>query len=417
LLVAGQRSKRILLHRAVLDRSGAAGTEAQQALVRGYELLSSLQRSSLAAADAVERVTAYPAVTGWAAATLRALVRRDVPLPDPGYLSAVAASAAVRAGVDIEIPVSVRRGCVLLPSLGVARVSCTEHDGTATVRCGRDGTRIEVLGTAVTISTKPTEALPWWTPLHHVSASAEGFGLTVVIDDVDPCNVPVRGDLRQVTRSEATRWHDALRSAWSLLTRHHRTSAAEVSTMLSVLVPLSTMGDRQVSGTSRDAFGAVALSEPLDGTSLAETLVHEVQHLKLGALLDLVPLLDDQGEPRWYAPWRDDPRPLSGLLQGVYAHLGVVGFWRTQRWLEPQPMYGHVQFARWREETWEVARTLLASGRLTRQGRIFVDRMRTTLETWLREPVPGEALERARALTTRHRRAWEEAYRDGAETA
>lgn len=187
--------------------------------------------------------------------------------------------------------------------------------------------------------------------------------------------------------------------------------------MLSVLVPLPTMGDRQVSRTSRDAFGAVALSEPLDGTSLAETLIHEVQHLKLGALLDLVPLLNDEGEPRWYAPWRDDPRPLSGLLQGAYAHLGIVGFWRTQRWLEPQSMYGHVQFARWREQTWEVVQTLLDSGRLTPQGHVFVDRMRATLQTWLREPVPGEAVERARAWAIRHRRAWRQMYRDGAETA
>lgn len=411
LLIAGQRSKRMLLHRAVRDRSATAAPELHQELIRGYDLLTDLQRRFPAAAEAVEHVTAYPAVTAWAAATLRALVRRDVPLPDPGYLSAVAAAAAVRAGVDVEIPVSVRRGLVVLPSLGVAQFS-TEHDGTATVRCGRDGPRVEVLGTA-----GPISARSWWTPVHRVSVSVEGLRLTVVIDDADPFNIPIHGDLRQLTTMEAAKWRTALRSAWSLLTRHHRDSAAEVAAMLSVLVPLPTMGDRQVSRTSRDAFGAVALSEPPDGTSLAETLIHEVQHLKLGALLDLVPLLNDEGEPRWYAPWRDDPRPLSGLLQGAYAHLGIVRFWRTQRWLEPRSMHGHVQFARWREQTWEVVRTLLASGRLTPQGRIFVDRMRTTLQAWLREPVPDEAVERARASAIRHRRASEQSCRDSAETA
>jgi HEXXH motif-containing protein len=415
LLIAGQRSKRMLLHRAVLDHSADAALEPRQELIRGYGLLTDLQRRSPAAAEAIERVTAYPAVTAWAAATLRALVRRDAPLPDPGYLSAVAASAAVRAGVDIEIPVPVYRGLVVLPSLGVVRVSPTDHGGTATVRCGRGGSWID--GSAVPIPANPMQSLPTWTPLRRMGASVKGLELTVVIDDADPFNIPVHGDLRQLTTMEAARWHAALQSAWSLLTRHHRDSAAEVSAMLSVLVPLPTMGDRQVSKTSRDAFGAVALSEPLDGTSLAETLIHEVQHLKLGALLDLVPLLDDQGEARWYAPWRDDPRPLSGLLQGAYAHLGIVRFWRTQRWLEPRSMYGHVQFARWREQTWEVVRTLLASGRLTAQGRIFVDRMRTTLQTWLREPVPGEAVERACASAARHRRSWRQMHRKGAETA
>ena len=29
-----------------------------------------------------------------------------------------------------------------------------------------------------------------------------------------------------------------------------------------------------------------------------------------------------------YVPWRDDPRPASGLLQGVYAHLGIARFRR-----------------------------------------------------------------------------------------
>ncbi len=417
LLIAGQRSKRMLLHRAVLDHSATAAPELHEKLIRGYDVLTDLQRRCPAGADAVEYVTGYPAVTAWAAATLRALVRRDVPLPDPGYLSAVAASAAVRAEVDVEVPVPVRRGLVVLPSLGVARISPAEHDGAATVRCGRDGPRIELRETAVPISTKPSEALPWWTPVHHVCVSANGLGLAVVIDDADPFNVSLRGDLQQLTGMEAVKWRAALRSAWSLLTRHHRNSAEEVSVMLSVLAPLPTTGDQQVSRTSRDAFGAVALSEPPDCTSLAETLIHEVQHLKLGALLDLVPLLDDEGEPRWYAPWRDDPRPLSALLQGAYAHLGIVRFWRTQRWLEPRAMYGHEQFARWREQTWEVVQTLLDSGRLTPQGRIFVDRMRTTLKSWLREQVPGEAVERARASAARHRRAWGQMHRDGAETA
>jgi HEXXH motif-containing protein len=401
LLAAGQRSKRMLLHRAVLDHSQSAGPEGRE-LARGYDLLAGLQRRSPQAAQTVERVTGYPAVTAWAAATLRALVRRDAPLPDPDYLSAVAASAAVRAGVDIQIPVRVRRGRVLLPSLGAAQVAPSSQDCDAVVQCGPQGASVAALGSDLPIPSEPN-----WSGLRQVTVSAFGLHLDAALDDVDPFNVPAGSDLRRLGNAEADRWHSTLQAAWSLLARHHRTSAAEMPALLGVLVPLETAEDRQVSATSRDAFGAVALSEPPNATSLAETLIHEVQHLKLGALLDLVPLLSDDGEARWYAPWRDDPRPLSGLLQGAYAHLGVAGFWLRQRWLEASPMYGHVRFARWREQTWEVVQTLLDSGALTPEGHVFVRGMGTTLDGFRREPVPQEAVEQAHAAAGRHRRAWE----------
>jgi len=397
LLIAGQRSKRMLLHRAVLDHSAAAAPEPRQELIRGYGLLTDLQRRSPAAAEAIERVTAYPAVTAWAAATLRALVRRDAPLPDPGYLSAVAASAAVRAGVDIEIPVPVHRGLVVLPSLGVVRIGPVDLNGVATLRCGA----------VVKTPLAPLATGPGWTQLRRFTVSASGLRLEVVLDDLDPFSVLAGNDIHPVNAVAAVRWGATLRSAWSLLAQHHRTSAAEVSALLSVLIPLATAGDRHVSATSRDTFGAVALSEPPNATSLAETLVHEVQHLKLEALLDLIPLSSDDGERRWYAPWREDPRPLAGLLQGAYAHLGVAGFWRRQRWLEPEPMYGHVRFARWREQTREVVQTLLNSGALTAAGRTFVQRMGTTLDRWRCEPVPKEAVEQARLSAARHRQEWE----------
>lgn len=33
---------------------------------------------------------------------------------------------------------------------------------------------------------------------------------------------------------------------------------------------------------------------------------------------------------RYYAPWREDPRPISGLLQRTYAFLEVSAFWQRQ---------------------------------------------------------------------------------------
>lgn len=55
-------------------------------------------------------------------------------------------------------------------------------------------------------------------------------------------------------------------------------------------------------------------------------VAHEVQHVKLGALLDLVELIKPDDGSRCYVPWRLDPQPTDGLLQGDSAYLDVSGF-------------------------------------------------------------------------------------------
>ena len=113
--------------------------------------------------------------------------------------------------------------------------------------------------------------------------------------------------------------------------------------------------------------------------ALAETLVHESQHSKLAALLHLFPLLDDDREERYYAPWRPDPRHLTGLLHGAYAFAGVAGFWRDRlagaARDAPCPRAAGTagyHFALRRLQSRLVVRTLLLEGRLTPQGRALV---------------------------------------------
>jgi HEXXH motif-containing protein len=73
------------------------------------------------------------------------------------------------------------------------------------------------------------------------------------------------------------------------------------------------------------------VSEPPDPATPAVSLVHEFQHIKLGALMHLISLVTgDDGTP-YYAPWRDDPSPLGGFLQGVCAFFGIAEFWRRRR--------------------------------------------------------------------------------------
>jgi len=49
--------------------------------------------------------------------------------------------------------------------------------------------------------------------------------------------------------------------------------------------------------------------------------------VSLNAVVELVDL--PGGKELFYAPWRDDPRPLLGLLHGIYAFTAVhrIGWW------------------------------------------------------------------------------------------
>jgi hypothetical protein len=177
-----------------------------------------------------------------------------------------------------------------------------------------------------------------------------------------------------------------------------------------VIVPLTPHCETDlVSVTTPAAFGAIATSWPPDPVTMAETLVHEGQHVKLCGLLDMVPLVTSGGE-RVYAPWRQDPRPAGGLLQGVYAHLGIARFWNAQRHAETDPddiLRAQVHFARWRSMIDQAAQTLLRTDCLTPAGVRFVDLLRVQGQRLETEPLPGDAREIAGQAALDHRLTWQ----------
>nr|WP_245627956.1 HEXXH motif-containing putative peptide modification protein [Actinomadura oligospora] len=212
----------------------------------------------------------------------------------------------------------------------------------------------------------------------------------------------------RLTPEETEQWRDILRGAWRLLVRRHWTIAEEAARTLRVLTPIAPSERGMSSATAHEAFGVVFTSLPQDERDLAVAFAHEVQHAKLGALNDAIPLAKADDGGLHYAPWRDDPRPAAGLLTGAYAHLGVAGFWRRQRHHEhgAAALHAHTEFARWRDASALVTGVLIRSGRLTAEGERFVAEMDRTLRAWRREPVPTAALDLARAIAARHRERW-----------
>jgi HEXXH motif-containing protein len=248
---------------------------------------------------------------------------------------------------------------------------------------------------------------PGWRELRRATAGP----LSVLVDDLDPFRMPTPdgGPTGRLTPSQLAELRDTLRAAWRVLSS---ASAAQIAAIVRVIVPFRPpeSGDFSISVSSPQVFGTVAMSRQPDEYLCAETLVHETQHLKLCALLDLVELARPDDGQLYYAPWRHDPRPVSGLLQGAYAFLGVSGFWREQRQSAPEPevrQRAHADFARWREGAATAAATLLRSGQLTSAGETFVQTMAEVLDEWRREPVPGDALDVARRKSERHLARWQ----------
>lgn len=406
-LVAAQRSKHLILLSKVAELARRGDYPDDALGVAGYRLLAQVQRQAPAAAAGV---IGYPSVGAWALQVIRSSQARtkspsadtasgvSTALPNvrPSGLAAIAAAAAISAGLDAEIEVPVLGAGVLLPSLGTA-----EAVGGTAIVATREA---EVRSGNLRVRARPGES--GWRELERVTVGS----LSVLVDDLDPFRMPgLDAELpERLTPSQITELRDTLRAGWPVLSP---ASAGEIAAIVQVIVPYQAPGTGHASTTSPQAFGTVAMSRPPDRYSCAETLVHETQHLKLSALLDLVTLVRPDDGRRYYAPWRPDPRPASGLLQGAYAFLGVTGFWREQRQqAAPEPevrQRADAEFARWRDGVASVAGTLLRSGQLTGSGETFVKTMADMLDEWLREPVPADALAVAQRKSECHLAQWQ----------
>ncbi|MFC5749877.1 HEXXH motif domain-containing protein [Actinomadura rugatobispora] len=404
-LKAAQYSKRVLLLRAVRDAARAEGATRARRARQAYALLAEIQRTC---PDAVDAVIRYPTVGVWARAALQGQ-------GDSGALASLAAAALVRARFPRAIEVEISRESAVLPSLGRLLLPGEAEGRYVIVRTAGGRPEIAAPDARVRIPADPHGDTSMWQGLRRLDAEYHGLTIRLVLDDCDPYRTPGTPELEAAPRlaaAEVEAWRASLRRAWRLLVRGHAETAGEVAAAISVLVPLRADGPDHTSATVPMAFGAVAMSPPPDDHALAVTLAHEAQHAKLGALNDVVPLtLPDDGS-RFYAPWRDDPRPVGGLLHGAYAHLGVAGYWRAERGRErgDGALRAHTEFAHWRDACALVIRTLRGCGRLTEAGEQFVAVMDRTVRAWRREPVPSVALDAARAIAERHRGRWQAAH-------
>lgn len=376
-LISTQRSKNVNLTRALARRADPS-------------LHAALRAAAERSPTAASRVLTHPSVSNWAMRT----VAREA---EPTGLALVAVAVALRAGTDISVETTASGGRLPIPSSGSLRVAA---DGRVIVRLDHAAGSLAVGHERFPLGPGGEIRSPAWQPPQRITLA----GWTLEVADPHTLTPPAEP---LIPPESIPVWTAHLSAGWEWLKLRHPANAADVRTAIRTLFPLPAVASGHVSGTFRHASGCLAVSLPTDPQSTAATFIHELQHLKLSAIMDLFPLVDMTSTVRGYAPWREDLRPPSGLLHGCYAHLAVARFWRAEAGYEDDPIRRHealVEYTRWRLATEQVCTDLLGSSLLTPIGRSFTEAMAECLRAWAGDRVPARVTAEARELNEEHRR-------------
>ncbi|MFT7838443.1 HEXXH motif domain-containing protein [Saccharothrix sp. BKS2] len=400
-----ERTRRLLALRLVLRhaREHPAAEGPLPPVAEAWELLVTAER---ARPHAVADLLSRPQVGMWSAHVLRRL-RGRVPDTTPlwfhvGQLHSLAVAAGATAELRFAMTVPLWEGTAVLPGLGSARLSPSSGWGHGTVMSDASGlTAKRDDGSVHAVELIPIRVFP------------DGGGAAtprIHLDDTGPYRglaVPEPPDA--LSGPSLERWREVLAEAWALLGRDHPHRARELSAGLSVITPRpAAYRFRPHSGSVGDGYGAAIISEPHDAVQLAVTMVHEYQHSKLNAIGHLVPLTGVDPATTCYAPWRDDPRPVSGLYQGVHAFLAVAEFWARQREQASgaDAALAHFEFALVRAQVTGALDDLRRRPSLTDLARRFADRLAERLWALRDADVPAGLLAAAETAILDHRAAW-----------
>ncbi|MEU9394937.1 HEXXH motif-containing putative peptide modification protein [Streptomyces sp. NPDC048324] len=452
LLVRDQDTRRMLLLRAVLEAADAAGADvcppaARERLRADWALLEAAEAAHGAPARAA---LCHPLLGPWARHCLQALSFTNPPagatpapdagaVPDPGperrrrqlladlaHFSAVAAAVAARAGVAYAVRLSVHGGRLALPGLGALWVDGREPVAVDAVH--RHGRLTLSRPGAADVSVFLEDGFGAWSDSRdwHPAYALPGLlpdGVPLPLEDFDPYRA-APGDPQcygltgpaTLDDGERKNWLQAWSGTAGALLPAGEGRLTEAATLLRCLVPLATP-DRATaearrgscSATRSEAFGAVLSSTPPDATRLAATLVHELHHAKLAVVSEMVTLHHADGQARYFAPWRPDPRPYDGLLQGAYAHLALADF-HQRRALDGSDR-AHLdtdwsQFARYHAQVGAALPALVGSAELTPPGRRLVEFMVAAHVRMGEHPAPRAHAVRALEYVRTARRLW-----------
>ena len=378
LLQGTQQSKHTMLLHAIAGAvgDGDPADRSVAAFQAGYELLTRIQAADPGGAT---WLLGLPHLGGWAN---DALIRLDQGTsPDFAYLACAAAAAAVRAGVPFELDAPVRDGHVLLPGLG----RWSAGDQPTWVRLRYDGRQLAA-GDDVAVSRLVLgpdygsgRPVPHWrgTPAVRVLADGLAWDVLLVTDDpyLDRYTLPMSAGLSATSCGGGGSASRPPGRCWSATTLGRR---ADSGRGLGHRPADPAVGNRP---DQRDQPGRfrrrrdVLATRPGDHGGNARPRVPARQAVRPAGHGAAGRIRRGEG----LRPVAAGSRPAGGLLQGIYAHLGIVRFWQRERQAETDPddiLRAQVQFARWRPAIEAAVDTLQRTGYLTAEGVRFAGLLR-----------------------------------------
>ncbi|WP_030769380.1 MULTISPECIES: radical SAM/SPASM protein FxsBH, inactivated beta-hydroxylase extension form [unclassified Streptomyces] len=319
---------RILLARLHADLARDPGW------ARAWELLAAVERAGEAGTDALDAVLDHPFTRTWVLAALDAAREGGSDAPEAARrLTALAAAAVLRGGLDLPAEVAYRDGEVYLPTLGLLRLGEPGTEGRAALHVTdegyvvRDGRAEHRFG--------PTAGDARWQPVRTWSPGPDAA--PVALEDLDPYrNCFARPPRLRLGAGEAEEWRGRLDRAWALLHEVVPDFARAASTGLTTLTPLAG-GPRSGGWGEAGRHGPGALGVPYAAgvreTALA--LLTGRRRTQLRALTEVADLYALDGEWEHRSPWRERPVPVSRLLADVHERVAVEAYRRATATPEP----------------------------------------------------------------------------------
>jgi HEXXH motif-containing protein len=98
--------------------------------------------------------------------------------------------------------------------------------------------------------------------------------------------------------------------------------AESIGSVVKSIHPMQSLRDHDVSHSTPELPFSIFVSIPEKderdaSLRVAESLIHEAMHLQLTLVDSIEPLVVDD-RARGYSPWKDEVRPVIGLLHGLY---------------------------------------------------------------------------------------------------
>ncbi|MFJ6780134.1 radical SAM/SPASM protein FxsBH, inactivated beta-hydroxylase extension form [Streptomyces yangpuensis] len=299
-----------------------------------WELVAAVERAGEAGADALDAVLDHPFTRTWVLAALDAVRDGRPGGPEAARrLTALAAAAVLRGGLDLPAEVAYRDGEVYLPTLGLLRLGEPGTQGRASLRvtddgyAARDGRSEHRFG--------PAAGDARWQPVRTWSPGPDAA--PVALEDLDPYrNCFPRPPRLRLGAGETEEWRGRLDRAWALLHKAVPGFARAAAAGLTTLTPLA--GGPRAGGwgeAGRSGPGALGVPYAAGVRETALALLTGRRRTRLRALTEVTDLYALDGEWQHPSPWRSRPVPVSRLLADVHERVAVEAYRRATAGPEP----------------------------------------------------------------------------------